>query len=179
MVILSFGWVTLILFISIVAEVRLPSSYLALVVAGWIIAFMVAKTTTVPDDPRNPTPRLTKLPHREYHKWAIDLVQAMRNPAFHCIVGERFQMNPLLLMLITFSGAMHAGMFGWVTVLFLLQAALLAALVYIAHLPWPWNASIDSAIHLTIVGGALAVAFGLLGGIASGIYYRWVRAWPF
>lgn len=178
MLVLSFIWVTLLVLASLATTVALPSGYIPVVAVAWGLGFIAAKTTTVPYDPRHQNSRPVKLSYREYHSWALDAAQAMRHPSFHRVAERRFLINPVILTLTLLSAAMHAGMFGWATLLSVLQGATLASLVSFADVPWPWSPPM-SEVPLTVVGAALAGAFGLLGGTLVGIYYRWARAWPF
>ena len=70
---------------------------------------------------------------------------------------------------------MHTHIVGWVTLFTLAQAGVLLALVYLADVPLTQPESMP-LVEVSLLGGALGIVFGLLGGLLTGIYYRWVRS---
>ncbi len=69
---------------------------------------------------------------------------------------------------------MHTHIVGWVTLLILAQAGVLLTLVYFADVPLVRSESM-SPVEVSLLGGALGIVFGLLGGLVTGVYYRWMR----
>jgi hypothetical protein len=60
MIALSFIWATLLVLASFATTAMLSSSYVPLVAVAWAVAFIAAKTTIVPYDPRHTNPHLLK-----------------------------------------------------------------------------------------------------------------------
>jgi len=173
MILISSIWVSMLILGTLAVLGLVQTNLLPYALFPWIFGFVLSKMTRVPYDPRDPAPKFVRLAHREFDSWAMDAVGAFKHPAYQKIAANRFKMNPVLQFLVMLTASMHAGVFGWSTLLSAIQFAILTGLLAMTDIKLTLTAV--PIVRITVINGFLLSLFGLIGGIVAGNYYRWLR----